>query len=211
MKKLLLAMLLLCNSAIADIVTVKMSTEFLVAPKTSSRTNNTILNTFQIRRRVDPTNNITFGDLGVQIDTLNKDLPWKLVLVNPYSKQTIDADSKMSIEVLASSQVGTLATNTPQVAGRVFLLGDITEYRVVKINFDLDPDTSEVYGAFNIRYRVVRTDTGDHWYPSASFGFRAPGSFGNSTCVSTFTFTPPRITIPTSHWLNVSRTLIISQ
>jgi hypothetical protein len=160
---------------------------------------------------MDPTNNITFGDLGVQVDTLNKDLPWKLVFVNPYSKQTIDADSKMSIEVLASSQVGTLATNTPQVVGGVFLLGDITEYRVVKINFDLDPDRSEVYGAFNIRYRVVRTDTGDHWYPSSSFGFRAPGSFGNSTCVATFTFTPPRISFPKSYWSNINRTLLISQ
>jgi hypothetical protein len=203
--------LLFSSSAWSELVIIKLNSEILIAPKNTPRTNNIILNPYSIRNKLDPTNNITFSDLGVQVDTLNKDLPWRLVYVNPYTKQTIDASHKMNIDVLASSQVGTLATITPQIEGRVFLLGDITEYRVIKLNLDLGVEKCEIYGAFNIRYRVIRNSTGDHWYPSSSFSFRGPGIFDNTTCVGTFSFIPPKIVIPTFYWTNVNKSLILSK
>ena len=212
MKRLLLFLFLLCSSAWADVVTLKLNTEILVAPKTSPKTNNAILNAYSIRTKLDPANDILFSDLGIQMDTLNKDLPWKLVYVNPSSKKIVETNDKMSIEVISSSQVGVLKTVTPPIIGGVFLLGDIIEYRVVKITLNLGKDTCEAYGAFNVNYRVVRTDTGDHWYPSSSFTFRAPGSFNESTCVFSATLTPPKLSMPsTSYWTQVNRTLIITK
>jgi hypothetical protein len=204
--------LLFSSSAWSELVILRLNFEILLAPKTTPRTNNTILNSYKIRRLLDPINDSSFYDLAIQVDTLKKDDPWKLVFYNPINKLFVDASDKMSFEMIASSQTGVLQTITPQIIGKVFLLGDITEYRVVKISTKLEDKVCEVYSAFNIKYRVVRTDTGDHWYPSSSFSFRGFGKFGDSTCISTFAFTPPKIVVQSqSYWTSVNRTLIISQ
>lgn len=212
MKRLLFILLLLCNVVKADIVTLKMVPEILVAPKSTPVQRNTILGSAAIRKLYDSTNNIAYGEFGLQVDTLNKDEPWKLVFFNPVTKLSVDASDKMKFEILASSRVGTLQTVTPAVVGKTFLLGDIIEYRVVKISTKIGDKDCELYTAFNVRYRVVRNDTGDHWYPTTAVSFRAPGSYGDSTCVATFTLTPPRIVAsqPT-FWMPVNRNLIISQ
>lgn len=205
--------LLFSSNAWAELVTLRLNCEVLVAPKNSPKTNNTILDTYKIRRLLDTSStNMSFYELGVQIETLKKDDPWKFGFYNPINKTFIDVGDKMSFEVISSSQVGILQTITPTVAGKIFLLGDITEYRVIKISTKLDDKICEVYSGFNIKYRVVRTDTGDHWYPSSSFSFKGCGKFGTTTCISTFIFTPPKIVVPSPvYWTPINKNIIISQ
>jgi len=200
----------------ADTIILKLNPQLLTVPKASNKPINasisTISNAYIIRRDLDPSNNILYSDMGLEVDTLNKDTPWKLVFIRPSNNSIVYApDGAMSIDVLASSQTGILNTITPAIVGQVFLLGNIIEYRVVKVAMQLADKTSVCYGAFNINYRVVRNDTGDHWYPSGSFSFKAPGSWGDSTCVLSMAFTPPKISFPVSYWTNVNRTLIISK
>lgn len=215
--KTLAALLVLANTSLADLVVLKVNMGLLTAPKTTPITSNKIINAAEIRRRLDSTNDASYSDLGIVVDTLRKDEPWKLVYLKPNTQLYLDAPDKMDIDVLGVSQVGNINTITPMIAGGVFLLGTVTEYRVVRVALNIGGDRVEAYSAFNIVYRVVRTDTGDHWYPSISVSFRGPGTYWmsasdiTSTCLMTMTLTPPKISMPTStYWMPVNRNIIIS-
>lgn len=207
----------------ADFINIKTIPEFVINPKSSRQIPNNYfsINHIKFRKNLIGNDNLTFSEIHVLVNTQNKDADWKFVLFDPTSKKNIDLSDRFTIEFLSSSSAGILNNLTSKEVGFTYLLGDINETKFCKIVAILNKSKIESYGSLNLRYRVIRNDTGDHWYPYSSFVLKSSGIFSdsldNTTCNSHINFIPPKIQLNILHWtwINsfwspVNRTLILS-
>ncbi len=195
LKKVIAGLLMFSVNLFADVITTRTNFEVTYSPKMRvpvvtkpgiTLPVNPIIPHLEVRRRLD-NKNLSFTNLGIQYDTLKKDEPWKIVLVqepartpnSPTAPRTIDLPKDVaSIEVLGSSSIGAVNQITKPVMPReAIVIGTMDVLQFVKIKLNLNGELLETYGTLNIKYNVIRNITGDHWVPTGVTSLRTSGVF----------------------------------